>query len=163
MAINAVGNGLVTELRQRWDGRGDSHGSPAAPQRVVSRSIPAAAWSVHRGGARSDALLWKARVAFLWIRLKQGLLEVPPGCTIVPFARYDGKPPADLSTVPRNDTTFGERRGLYVKTFSNGAIETNAFYTAKAHLSRLEKTIGKRFLLASLCQCSIDWRCRDRK
>ncbi len=73
----------------------------------------------------SEALLWKARVEFLLTRLKQRLLEVPSGCTIVQFIRHDGKPPADLSTSVRRDTSLGLLRDRYVETHSHGAIEAN--------------------------------------
>ncbi|HEY4309326.1 MAG TPA: tyrosine-type recombinase/integrase [Pirellulales bacterium] len=103
----------------------------------------------------SEALLWKARVEFLLTRLKQRLVEVPPGCTIVQFIQYDGKPPADLTTDVRKDTTFSELRDSYVTTFSNGAIEANTLYTAKIHLNHVETTLGGRFLLNGLSMASL--------
>jgi integrase len=113
----------------------------------------------------SEALLWKARVEFLLTRLKQHLIEVPPGVGIIDFLKYDGRPPADLQTAVRQDTTLQELRDKYVETFSNGAIEANTLYTAKIHLAHLETTLGKRFLLAGLSmarlQSHIDRRQAD--
>ena len=103
----------------------------------------------------SEALLWKARVEHLLMRLKQRLLEVPPGCTVVQFMQHDGKPPANLSTAVRKDTTFGQLRDQYVETFSNGAIEANSLCTVRIHLNHLETTLGKRFLLAGLSMASL--------
>jgi integrase len=103
----------------------------------------------------SEALLWKARVEFLLIRLKQNLLEIPSGCTVAQFMEHDGKPPADLSTAVRKDTTFGQLRDQYVQTFSNGAIEANSLCTVRIHLNHLETTLGKRFLLSGLSMASL--------
>jgi integrase len=107
------------------------------------------------GVPESEALLWKARVEFLLIRLKQNLLEIPPGCTVVQFMEHDGKPPADLSTAVRKDTTFGQLRDQYVQTFSNGAMESNSLGTVRIHLNHLETTLGKRFLLSGLSMASL--------
>ncbi len=103
----------------------------------------------------SEAFQWKFRVEHLLMRLKQRLLEIPPGCTIVQFMLHDGKPPANLSTAVRKDTTFGHLRDQYVETFSNGAIEANTLYTVKIHLNHLETTIGKRFLLSGLSMAGL--------
>ncbi len=35
-----------------------------------------------------------AQVEYLLMRLKQGLIELPPGIDIVEFVQHDGKPPA---------------------------------------------------------------------
>lgn len=103
----------------------------------------------------SEAFQWKIRIEHLLMRLKQHLLEIPPGCTIVQFMQHDGKPPAALSTAIRRDTTFAELRDKYVETFSNGAIEANTLYTVKIHLNHLQETLGKRFLLSGLSMASL--------
>jgi hypothetical protein len=43
----------------------------------------------------AEARQWKAKVEHLLMRVKQNLLEVPPGCTINQFIQYDGKPPVE--------------------------------------------------------------------
>jgi hypothetical protein len=56
------------------------------------------------------------------MRVKQGLLEVPPGVVIADFILFDGKPPVDPALAVRKQTTFQELRKGNLDTHGNGAI-----------------------------------------
>lgn len=98
----------------------------------------------------TEARQWKAKVENLLMRVKQRMLEVPPGCPIEEFLLHDGRPPAVANLTKVRNTTLGELRQAYEKVFSNGAIEANTLATAKIHLTHIEATLGKAFLLPAL-------------
>jgi integrase len=98
----------------------------------------------------TEARQWKSRTENLLMRVKQNMLEVPRGVTIADFILHDGKPPLDPALAVRKDTTFDQLRKGYITTVSNGALEANTLYTMKIHLTRMEKTLGKHFLLTAL-------------
>ena len=80
---------------QRWlqlkSGADDSASIPLASP---AQKLPLGKVSAEE--ATSEA----AQVAYLSMRLKQRLLERPPGIDIVEFVQFDGKPPADLQEAP---------------------------------------------------------------
>lgn len=98
----------------------------------------------------SEALAWKGRAELLLIRLKQHLLELPPGVDIVTFLQHDGHPPTPEQLVREKHTNLHNLREAYLKTHSNGAIESNTLYTARIHLNHVEQTLGKDFILSGL-------------
>ncbi len=98
----------------------------------------------------SEALQWKARCEHLLTRIKQGLLEVPPGVPIADFILFDGKPPVDPALAARKQTVLHELTEAYLDTHGNGAIESNTLTTARIHLAHIQATLGKRFLLSGL-------------
>ena len=91
-----------------------------------------------------EARQWKSKVEHLLMRLKQNMLEIPPGCTINQFIQYEGKPPAEMNPARTRYTTLDELRKAYVKVFSNGAIESNTLVTAEIHLDHITETLGIR-------------------
>jgi hypothetical protein len=48
--------------------------------------------------SEDEARAKSAQVDYLLMRLKQRLVELPPGVDIVAFVQYDGKPPASSLT-----------------------------------------------------------------
>jgi integrase len=97
-----------------------------------------------------EADRWKANAENLLLLVKQGRVEVPRGIAIADFVLHDGKPPLDIETVQRRETTLHALREAYLAIFANGAIESNTLRTMTIHLDHLEDTFGKRFILASL-------------
>lgn len=100
--------------------------------------------------SQTEAYQWKTRTEQLLLRLRQNLLEVPPGVSVADFILFDGKPPVDPALSVRKDTTLGDLSSAYLATVSNGAIEANTLATAKIHLAHIESTLGKRFILSGL-------------
>ena len=70
-----------------------SHPFPLARQATKARP---------RQGLGEEAESKAAQVDYLLMRLKQRLIELPPGIDIVEFVQFDGKPPADVQEVPPN-------------------------------------------------------------
>ena len=97
-----------------------------------------------------EACQCKSRCEQLLMRVKQGLLEVPPGVTIADFILFDGKPPVDPALAVRKQTTLQELRKAYLDTHKNGAIEKNTLVTNRLHLAHIERTLGQKFLLSGL-------------
>ncbi len=106
----------------------------------------------------------RARVDYVLMRLKQGLMKLPAGADIVTFVQHDGRPPA-AAIDPAPSTTIREFRDAYLEAFRHGAIESNSHDTAKIHLSHIADTLGERFSLADLStaelQRHVDRRRKD--
>jgi hypothetical protein len=51
------------------------------------------------------------RVDYLRMRLKQGLLQLPPGMDIIAFLKFDGKSSARSQRVTRPPSGFSSRLG----------------------------------------------------
>jgi site-specific recombinase XerD len=100
--------------------------------------------------SNTEAIQWKAKVEHLLMRLKQRMVEVPPGCTINEFMMHDGKPPVQAAFTKVKISTLHELREAYLAIFANGAVEANTLYMDRIHLNHIEETYGKNFLLAVL-------------
>jgi hypothetical protein len=62
----------------------------------------------------TEAQQCKTRCEQLLMRVKQGLIEVPPGVAIADFILCDGKPPVDPALALRKQTTLQELRIGYL-------------------------------------------------
>src|SRR5438309_998015 len=62
-----------------------------------------------------EARATAAKVDYWLMRLKQNLVHLPPGCSIVQFVQYDGKPPGD-STPPKDELTLERLRDAYFES-----------------------------------------------
>jgi len=100
--------------------------------------------------SEAEARQWKAKAEHLLMRLSQSMIEMPRGVSIADFILHDGKPPVDPELARHKDTTLHQLREAYLKTFANGAIESNTLYTAGIHLDHIEETLGKKFILSGL-------------
>jgi len=100
--------------------------------------------------AENEAHHWKVRCDQLLMRIKQGLLEVPRGVAIADFILFDGKPPVDPAIAIQKQTTLRELKQGFLDTHGNGAIEINTLATARIHLTHIEGTLGKKFLLSGI-------------
>ena len=67
-------------------------------RRLVLSVLLSRRWPTFALGRVSEveANVKAAQVGYLLLRLKQRLIELPPGVGIVDFVRYDGKPPGSL-------------------------------------------------------------------
>ena len=106
-----------------------------------------------------------AKADYLLMRLKQHLLELPPGMDIVTFIEFDGRVPQKQSEGSNQEISFSGFRDAYVKTFGSGAIEDNTLYTSKIHFKHLAATLGEGFPMNSLTlpdlQRHVDRRQKD--
>src|SRR5262245_66610682 len=71
-----------------------------------------------------------AQVEYLLMRLKQGLIELPPGIDIAEFVQHDGKPPAPATpaSATRKTLTLATLRDRFLATQATGR-EKNTLYT----------------------------------
>ena len=93
------------------------------------------------------------QVEYLLMRLKQGLLELLPGCDIVTFLRCDGKSTASEGSSPkarRHPLTLGYLKDKYLTTHANGTVEANTLDTCRLHLSHFVRVLGEAFPLGEL-------------
>ena len=97
-----------------------------------------------------------AQVEYLLMRLKQGLIELPPGIDIVEFVQHDGKPPAPATPVSasRKTLTLATLRDRYLATRARGR-EKNTLYTDRIHFNHLVATLGEKFPLEGLGQADL--------
>lgn len=118
---------------------------------------------LHRGRRRTFALgkvseaeakAKAAQVDYLLMRLKQGLLALPPGVDVVDFLRSDGDPAASPSKpgpdAPRKEPTLGELRDRYLETHGNGSLEVHTLKGVRRHFGHLARELGEGFPIRSL-------------
>jgi len=101
----------------------------------------------------AEAHAKSAQVEYLLMRLKQRLIELPPGVDIVAFVQYDGKLPASsigpVDAPSRQILTLDSLRDRYLATHKD-AKESNTLGTNGTHFRHLVDTLGDRFSLVEL-------------
>ncbi len=97
-----------------------------------------------------EAEAWAGRVEFILLKIRQGLLEVPPGSDICEFIRADGKPAARDRAPTTTPIVLGKLRERYLTTHSNGSLEKTTLDGIRLHFRHLVATLGESFPLASL-------------
>ncbi len=97
--------------------------------------------------AEADSV--RARVEHVLMRLKQGLMALPPGGDIVEFVRHDGRPPA-ARAIAATAIGFLQFREAYLDTVGHGAIEANTLGTVGIHLDHVARTLGDNFPMGEL-------------
>ena len=102
---------------------------------------------VREGEAQAVA----AKVGYLLMRVRQRLIEVPPGTDILAFIRCDGKPPAGPADAAGPQAmSLADLRDAYLTSVGGGAIEANTLSTVRTHLTHLAGTLGKTFAVDAL-------------
>lgn len=90
---------------------------------------------------------------YLLMRLKQGLITVPPGCDIKTFVEHDGNPPGlktGVATSERPERTLAELRDAYLETHGNGTLEHHTLRGIRRHFRHLERHFGAAFPIRQL-------------
>ena len=100
----------------------------------------------------AEARAVTAKVDYFLLRLKQRLLELPPGCDIVTFIESDGKPPSaeKVQQEERDTLTLTDIRDRYLKVHGGGSLEETTLVGIKQHFKHWVKTLGSRFLIQRL-------------
>jgi integrase len=109
---------------------------------------------------RSEADAKADQVDYLLLRLKQGLLHVPPGMDIIQFLQSDGKPAAD-APLRRDETTLAFLRDAYFKSH-DATLERSTVTGMAIHFRHLIATLGERFPLERLTLADLQ-RHADRR
>jgi hypothetical protein len=99
--------------------------------------------------SEAEAKAKSAQVEYLLLRLKQRLIELPPGVGIVDFIQFDGKPPTlGTATAPRR-LTFAAFRDCYLETHAE-SLEDRTLHTTKLHFKHLTRILGDGFPIREL-------------
>jgi hypothetical protein len=95
----------------------------------------------------------KGKVEYLLMRLKQHLLDLPPGCDIVTFVEWDGKPPGVLP-LPVRELTLSELRKVYFKS-QDGKLEKTTLHGIHQHFNHLVRILGENCHIPSLSRADL--------
>ncbi len=96
------------------------------------------------------------QVDYLLMRIRQGLLTVPPETDIVVFLQHDGKPPEPTLPTTKESApvaptlTLGALRDRYLRTHENGSLEQTTIDGIHTHFRHLVATLGERFPIRDL-------------
>jgi integrase len=93
----------------------------------------------------SEARAVSAKTDYWLMRLKQHLVQLPPGCNIVTFVQHDGHPP-EFPVLPRKEYTLAELQDRYLKA-QEGKLEANNLDVMSVHFRHLVRLIGGKKLL----------------
>lgn len=101
--------------------------------------------------SRDEAEAKSAQVDYLLMRLKQRLIELPPGIDIVDFLQHDGRPPADVQAVPAEmrQLTLADFRDRYLTTHRD-SLEERTIEGIELHFKHLATALGERFPIREL-------------
>lgn len=103
---------------------------------------------------KQEAEAKAAQVDYLLLRLKQRLIELPPGMDIAAFLQHDGKPPESMPFTPRGNTLLVTLRDRFLATHV-GAHEKNTLYTAGIHFKHMIATLGEKIALVDVTQSDL--------
>jgi integrase len=105
----------------------------------------------------------KGKVEYLLMRLKQRLLDLPPGCDIVTFVQFDGKPPGQPARRVKELTLAGLRDD-YIRS-QKGKLEETTLDGIRLHFGHLTRILGENCHVPSLSravlQKYVDTRSRE--
>ena len=100
--------------------------------------------------SRDEAEAKSAQVEYLLLRLRQRLIELPPGVAIVEFVQFDGKPPARDAAAPvLPRLTLAAFRDRYLETYRE-SLEDRSIETAQLHFKHLTRILGDGFPIGGL-------------
>lgn len=97
-----------------------------------------------------EATTTKAKVEYLLMRVKQGLMHVPSGMDIVEWLKYDGKPPDHVAATRRTDTTLGQLKDAYLAAMRNGSMTPESLSQRRRILAYTVKVLGSSTAADSL-------------
>jgi integrase len=119
--------------------------------------------------SRDEAEAKANQVGYLLLRLKQRLIELPPGVGIVDFLRHDGRPAAASAPVGNNGVaslfTLAAFRDRYLDTH-RASLERRTVEGIELHFRHLVAVLGERFPIGELTladlQGYVDTRAKAR-
>lgn len=100
--------------------------------------------------SRQEAEAKGGQVDLLLLRLKQRLIELPPGVSIEEFLLCEGQVRKPEEARPTDPVAFAAFKERYLDTHRNGAMEANSLATVAMHLGHFERTLGHAFPVAKL-------------
>jgi integrase len=104
--------------------------------------------------SKQEAEAKAAQVDYLLLRIKQRLIELPPGMDIAAFLQHDGKPPESAPAAAHGNALLVTLRDRFLATHV-GAHEKNTLYTAGIHFKHLIATLGEKIPLSDIAQADL--------
>ena len=97
-------------------------------------------------------------------RIKQGLIQVPPGVAIADFVVAGGKvtPVAQAVAAAAEPASFADLRDRYLATQDIGAMEANSLKTVAMHLRHFGRTLGDKFPMPRLTLADLQRHVSER-
>jgi integrase len=150
---------LATSLRWHWGRPLASLQERNGSYRVIFRHHGKQHFVTIGKVSRQEAEAKSAQVDYLLLRLKQRLIELPPGVDIVSFVPFDGKVavPVGGRGVARpvaKPIDLGTLRDRFIEA-RRGGRENSTQKTTGIHFKHLVGTLGERFPLADLTQADL--------
>ena len=101
--------------------------------------------------SKEEAEAKAAQVDYLLMRLKQRLIEMPPGIDVVEFVEHDGKPPSAATglTAEMRGMTLIDFRDRYLSTY-RASLEDRTIEGIELHFKHLTAALGERFPIREL-------------
>jgi len=92
------------------------------------------------------------KVDYWLMRIKQGLVSLPPGCDVVEFVQHDGKPPEHI-TAPGSPAaiTLASLRDTYLKAQSK-KLEDTTLAGIELHFAHLTRLLGPDRVISTLAR-----------
>jgi integrase len=100
-----------------------------------------------------EARAVSAKVDYWLMRLKQNLVNLPPGCDIVTFVQHDGKPP-DHPIPQEKDFTLSDLREVYVRS-QDQKLEQTTLDGINLHFRHLIRLLGSKRLIPTLTRADL--------
>src|SRR5262245_27789720 len=106
--------------------------------------------------AEAEAHAIAAKVDYWLMRLKQKLVSLPPGCDVVTFVQYDGKPPehAAILAAERKELTLEGLRDAYFRSQKVKQEETSLDGIA-LHFKHMARILGPKRLIPTLTRADL--------
>lgn len=101
--------------------------------------------------SEKEATSKASQVDYLLLRLKQRLIAIPPGTSIVDFVQYDGK---TEQIPPPAKTTLGQLRDKYTTTHQE-SLESTTLGGIRQHFGHLVRYFGEKFPITELCMSDL--------
>ncbi len=87
-----------------------------------------------------------AQVDYILLRLKQRLIKLPPGVSIVDFIQFDGRPE---QLPPQEKTTLAELQAKYLDAHKK-SLEETTLKGIRIHFKHLKRILGEKYPIPEL-------------
>jgi integrase len=101
----------------------------------------------------SEARAVGAKVDYWLMRLKQNLVNLPPGCDVVTFVKHDGHPPEHLQPA-KKELTLGDLRDAYFRS-QEKKLEETTLDGIRLHFTHLTRILGPKRLIPPLTRADL--------
>ncbi len=100
-----------------------------------------------------EARAVSAKVDYWLMRLKQKLVDLPPGCDVVTFVQHDGRPPHHPPAAPK-EIQLAELRDAYFAS-QEKKLEQTTLDGIRLHFDHLVRILGAKRLVAPMTRADV--------